>query len=277
MDETTRKKALHKREKMAYLIGYPAKWKTYDFPVDRSSYAKNILAASAHDQHYQLGKVGKAVDRTEWHMSPATVNAYYHPLMNHMVFPAAILQPPFYDVKSSVGVNLGGMGMIVGHELTHGFDDQGAQFAANGSLQNWWSPSVAQKFNAKKQCVIDQYSAYEVLPGVKVNGKLTLGENIADLGGVKMAYKAFKAAQSQSSERLVADGYSEEQQFFLAVGLAWCSKRRDKFARMLVNVDPHSPPKFRVIGSLSNMPEFAEAFSCKAETPMNPKNKCEVW
>ncbi len=277
MDAATKAKALEKRKKMAYLIGYPANWKTYDFVVERGAYAKNMLAGRAHEQHYQLGKVGKAVDRNEWFMSPATVNAYYHPLMNHMVFPAAILQPPFYDVKSTTGVNLGAMGMIVGHELTHGFDDQGSQFAASGRLENWWSPAVAKKFKIKTQCVVDQYAKYEVLPGVKVNGKLTLGENIADHGGVKLAYQAFKQAQEGASERLVADGHTEEQQFFLAVGQAWCSKSRDKIARMLVNVDPHSPPKFRVIGSLSNMPEFSEAFSCKPSAPMNPPDKCTVW
>lgn len=217
MDEGTRKRAHEKLSKMAYLIGYPDKWKSYDFPIE-GSYAQNVLAARAFDLSRELAKVGKPVDREEWHMTPPTVNAYYHPLYNHMVFPAGILQPPFYGQNQSLAVNLGGMGMVVGHELTHGFDDQGSQFDANGNLHNWWAPEVREKFSAKTSCVEEQYASYEAVPGLKLNGKLTLGENIADNAGVMLAFEAFQRMRENANERVVADGFTEEQQFFLATG-----------------------------------------------------------
>ena len=277
MDEATRKLAEQKLGMMAYLIGYPDKWKTYDFPVTRDNYAANAIAADRFQVAYEMSKLGVPVDRTEWMMSAPTVNAYYNPSMNHMVFPAGILQPPFYDPKASAAVNLGGMGMIVGHELTHGFDDQGSQYDGNGSLKNWWSPAVAKNFDAKKQCVIDQYHGYEPLPGVHVNGKLTLGENIADMGGVKMAFEAYRAMRKAAKQKVLAGGFTEDQQFFLAVGQAWCTKVRDASARLRVKTDPHSPPQFRVHGALSNLPAFGEAFQCAKGTPMNRDNMCTVW
>jgi len=276
MSDKTKKKALEKRQMMAYLIGYPDKWRNYNFPIDAQNYVANVLAARKAKQNFELNKVGKPMDRNEWQMSAATVNAYYHPLKNHMVFPAAILQRPFYDVKASDAVNLGAMGMIVGHELTHGFDDSGSQFSGAGKLENWWQPSDAKNFNGKKQCVIDKYNNYEVLPGVHVNGKLTLGENIADTGGVKLAYMAYKKRRAGKTP-VVAGGFTEDQQFFLAIGQAWCNKSREARARMLIKVDPHSPPRFRVRGAVSSMPEFARAFSCKKGTVMNPKKRCTVW
>lgn len=274
MDATTRARAHEKLEAMAYLVGYPARWKSYDFPIDATAYAKNALAARAFDVARELRKVGTAVDRDEWQMTPPTVNAYYDPQRNHMVFPAGILQPPMYDVKFAVPVNLGAIGMVVGHELTHGFDDEGSQYDAAGNLKNWWEPAVGERFKQKTSCVARQYSAYEPLPGLKVNGELTLGENIADMGGVKLAFHAYRAMRKDASDRVTAGGYSEDQQFFLAMGQAWCAKYRPEAEKLLVKTNPHSPPRFRVQGPLSNMPEFAQAFAC---TPPPAEQTCSVW
>jgi putative endopeptidase len=262
---------------MEYLIGYPNKWKSYDFAIDPKSYASNALASHAFELKRDLGKVGKPVDRQEWQMSPPTVNAYYDPQKNHMVFPAGILQPPFYSAKAAVPVNSGAIGMVVGHELTHGFDDEGSKFAGDGNLTDWWEPEASEKFKTKTQCVDEQYAAYETLPGVKLNGKLTLGENVADGGGVMLAFRAYRELRKNAPTVTVADGFTEDQQFFLAVGQAWCSKQTPEVARMLAQVDPHSPPKFRVNGSLANLPEFAKAFSCAEGTPMHPAKACKIW
>jgi putative endopeptidase len=273
MDATTRARAHAKLDAMAYLIGYPGKWKSYDFEIDARAYAANALRARAFDLARELRKVGTTVDRGEWQMSPPTVNAYYDPQRNHMVFPAGILQPPMYDVKFSLPVNLGAIGMVVGHELTHGFDDEGSQYDAKGNLENWWEPAVNASFKAKTGCVARQYSGYE-LQGLKINGELTLGENIADLGGIKLAFQAYRALRRDATDRVTASGYDEDQQFFLATGQAWCAKARPEVERLRLKTDPHSPPRFRVQGPLSNLPEFAEAFSCK--TPPGEQT-CSVW
>lgn len=277
MSPETKAKAREKLKAMAYLIGYPKKWHTYDFEPKAKHLLDNALAARVADQQRKLRKVGKPVDREEWHMTPPTVNAYYNPQINHMVFPAGILQPPFFSPKAGIPVNLGGMGMVVGHELTHGFDDQGAQFDASGNLANWWTQSDETRFKAKTDCVAEQYGAYETLPGVKLNGKLTLGENIADGGGVKLAFYAYRGMRKGAEEVVKAGGFSEDQQFFLGVGQAWCFKQSDEMARLRAQVDPHSPAHFRVNGPLSNLPEFAAAFSCQEGTPMRRKNACDVW
>ncbi len=277
MDAATKARASEKLKAMAYLIGYPKKWKTYDFDVSPQSYLQDSLAASAWELKRELGKVGQPLDREEWQMTPPTVNAYYDAQMNHMVFPAGILQPPFYNPKASVAVNLGGMGMVVGHELTHGFDDQGSQFDAQGNLANWWTEQDNSRFHTKTACVADQYGQYETVPGVKLNGKLTLGENIADGGGVKLAFYAYRAMRKGAPEVVKADGFTEDQQFFLGVGQAWCYKQSDELARLRAQTDPHSPARFRVDGSLADLPEFAAAFSCAAGTPMHPANACSVW
>ncbi len=277
MDEKTREKSLMKLKMMEYLIGYPAKWRSYDFKVDRKSYATNALAAYAFEQKRIMAKIGKPVDRGEWLMNVPDVNAYYEASRNQMVFPAGILQPPFYDVKAASYVNLGAIGMVVGHELTHGFDDEGSQFAGNGNLENWWQPEIRKKFEEKTSCVVSQYSAYEALPGLKVKGELTLGENIADLGGIKLAFQAYRNSRKGAASTAVADGFSEDQQFFLAAGQAWCAKGRDEYMSMLVQTDPHSPPKFRVNGSVTSMPEFGQAFSCSEGSPMRPAKACSVW
>lgn len=276
MDDETKKLAREKLEAMTFHIGYPDKWRKYTFEVG-DSFAANALASRVFETHRDLNKIGKPVDRGEWAMSPPTVNAYYNPLKNEMVFPAGILQPPFFDVNAAVPVNMGGMGMVVGHELTHGFDDQGSQFAADGNLKNWWQPEVAEAFKARTQCVAEQYANYEAVPGLKLNGNLTLGENIADIGGVELAFKAYRSMRADAPERVVADGFSEDQLFFLAVGQAWRTNVRDEIARMYVQVDPHSPPRWRVNGSLANVSAFAEAFACEPGTTMRPVNACTVW
>jgi putative endopeptidase len=277
MDEPTRARAADKLTNMAYLIGYPEQWKSYDFEVSRTAHAQNVLRGRAFELKRDLAKVGQAVDPKEWQMSPPTVNAYYDAQLNHMVFPAGILQPPFYDVKSGDPVNLGAIGMVVGHELTHGFDDEGSQYDAKGNLENWWSPEVSKRFKEKTACVAKQYSSYEALPGLNVNGDLTLGENIADMGGVKLAFEAYRALRKDAPEKILAGGFTEDQQFFLAVGQAWCAKYRPEYERLMVQVNPHSPPRFRIRGPLSNLPEFAEAFTCPAGSAMQAKNLCSVW
>ncbi len=276
MDGETRTRAQAKLQQMAFLIGYPDKWKTYDFEVDAKSYAGNLIAARGFETRRDLGKVGKTVDRNEWQMSPPTVNAYYDAQRNHMVFPAGILQPPFYGVGFATAVNLGGIGMVIGHELTHGFDDEGSQFDGRGNLENWWAPATQKQFEGRTGCVATQYSGYEPLSGARLDGKLTNGENIADLGGLKLAMAAFRELR-KGAEPIEADGFTEEQMFFLANGQSWCTKMREEMVRMRVKTDPHSPPKFRVNGAVVNLPEFAQAFRCKQGAPMNPKDRCVVW
>jgi putative endopeptidase len=276
MDDATKAKARDKLKAMAYLIGYPPRWKNYDFPVT-AIYGDNVLAGAAWQFKDELSKVGKPVDREEWQMTAPTVNAYYDGQHNHMVFPAGILQPPFYDPKASVPVNLGAMGMVVGHELTHGFDDEGSQYNKEGNLENWWSPSVLKTFNEKGKCVEDQYSAYEPIPGVKLNGKLTEGENIADVGGMKLAFRAYRSLRASAPTEVIADGYTEDQQFFISTGQIWCSKYTDEETTRLASIDPHSHPRFRVNGPMSQLPEFADAFQCKVGSKMVAKKKCSIW
>jgi len=277
MDATTKARAAEKLKSLAYLIGYPKKWKSYGFAIKPKNFVENALAARAWHLHERLEKVGKPLDREEWGMTPPTVNAYYNAQLNHMVFPAGILQPPFFNPAASVPVNLGGMGMVVGHELTHGFDDKGAKFDDKGNLANWWSDQDVIRFKAKTDCISDQYGQYETLPGVKLNGQLTLGENIADSGGVKLAFAAYRAMRKDASPKLDASGFNEDQQFFLGVGQSWCYKQSDEMARLRAQTDPHSPSRFRVNGPLSNSPEFAAAFSCGEGTPMRRPNACTVW
>ncbi len=279
MDEETRKHALEKLATFAPHIGYPSKWKKYDFKVQKGQYFANALAGSRWDMNWRMSRIGKPVDREEWGMFPQTVNAYYNPTKNEIVFPAAILQPPFFSAKASIPVNLGAIGMVIGHELTHGFDDEGSQFAPDGNLKKWWSEDAVKKFQAKTSCIDKQYSQYEPLPGLKLNGKLTLGENIADNGGAVLAYRAYKALRKDAPETVVADGFTEDQQFFLGVGQIWCFKGREESIKRRVVTDPHSHGKFRVIGPLTNMPEFGKAFGCKVGAKMRPpaEQVCKIW
>jgi putative endopeptidase len=276
MDAATKAKAKQKAAAMAYHIGYPAKWKTYAFKIDPKAYASNVQAARREHLVRQYAKIGKPVDRTEWDMTPPTVNAYYNPVHNKMVFPAGILQTPFYQVDHSIAVNLGGIGMVIGHELTHGFDDQGAQFDAVGNLVNWWQPETEKQFKQRTKCVIDQYSKYPA-GGATLNGGLTAGENIADIGGVKLALAAYRSLRAKAADTMVADGFTEDQQFFLSFGQTWCSKMRPEYEAKLVATDPHSPPRWRVNGVLADTPDFAKAFRCKLGATLRPKNACVVW
>jgi putative endopeptidase len=276
MAAATKQAAKTKMQQMTNMIGYPDAWQTYDVVLDPASYTKNVMALYAAWTKKALGKVGKPLDRSEWAMSAAMVNAYYDPAFNQMVFPAGILQPPFFAESNRPAVNYGAIGYVMGHELTHGFDDQGSQYDGAGIVTNWWDQSTASQFAQKGQCVVDQYNAYEVLPGVFVDGALCLGENIADMGGVAVAFKASRTQRGTAPDRPVA-GFTEDQQFFLSVGQVWCAKARDEYMTGAVHADPHSPAKFRVNGALSNLPEFAAAFSCAPGSKMNPTKQCSVW
>jgi putative endopeptidase len=277
MDAQTKTKAHEKLKAMSYQIGYPRKWRSYTFKLDPKSWGANALAGRKFERQRQLAKIGKPVDKDDWEMTAPAVNAYYQPSLNGMVFPAGILQPPFYSVDFSVPVNLGGMGVVVGHELTHGFDDQGSQYDAVGNLVNWWAPETEKKFKERTQCVKDQYSQYTIAGGTKLNGGLTAGENIADIGGVKLALAGYRALRSAAPDTVVADGFTEDQQFFLGFGQAWCAKLRPELEKYLATVDPHSPAKWRVNGTLSATPEFARAFRCTAGKKMVPAKQCAVW
>ncbi len=277
MDPKTKARAAKKLDTIAFQIGYPSKWRTYDFEVDPKTFVANDLAATRWEVARHLGKIGKPLDKDDWQMSPPDVDAYADPQKALMVFPAGILQPPFFSKSSAPAVNLGGIGMVIGHELTHHFDDQGSEFTETGNVENWWLPEDKAKFDAKGTCVADQYSGYESIPGVKLNGRLTLGENIADIGGVKMAFAAYRKLRAGATETQVADGFSEDQQFFLGFGQAWCAKIRPETARTMAQIDPHSDARFRVNGPLADTPEFAAAFQCKPGAPMHPKDACQVW
>jgi endothelin-converting enzyme/putative endopeptidase len=279
MDAATRRKAEEKLSAIANKVGYPGRWRSYEgLEPARDSWFRSILAAEAFETRRQLAKIGRPVDRQEWLMTPPSVNAYYQPALNEMVFPAGILQPPFFNPGAPDAVNYGAIGAVVGHELTHGFDDQGRQYDAAGNLRDWWSPAVAEEFERRAACLVKQYGEYEAAPGAKLDGELTLGENIADLGGAKLAFAAHRAASERAPASALA-GFTPDQQFFVGLAQAWCSKTREPFARMLAGTDPHSPPRHRVNGSLANLPGFAAAFRCQAPSPMArpPEKRCEVW
>jgi putative endopeptidase len=271
MDEPTKKAALEKLAAFTVKIGYPEKWRDYStLRVDRGPFVLNELRAENFESKRQLNKIGKPVDRTEWGMTPPTVNAYYNPKMNEIVFPAGILQPPFFYAKADDAVNYGGIGCVIGHEMTHGFDDQGRQYDKVGNLTDWWSPQSAEEFKKRSDAIVQQYNEYEPLPGLHVNGALTEGENIADVGGVKLAYAALQKALDQHPEERdkKIDGFTPEQRFFLSFAAIWRSKIRDEDQKLRLNTDPHSPAQFRVNGPLSDLPEFQKAFNVPDGAPM---------
>ncbi|MGD8377286.1 MAG: M13 family metallopeptidase [Acidobacteriota bacterium] len=279
MDDTTRQRAVEKEEAIGNKIGYPDKWRDYSsMTITPDSYFDNSVAAIEFEFDRQAKKIGNPVDPDEWGMTPQQVNAYYNPLLNEIVFPAGILQPPFFHKDFPAAMNYGGIGGVIGHELTHGFDDQGRKFAPDGQLREWWEPEVAEKFQEQAQCVSDLYSGFEVEPGVNVNGDLTLGENIADIGGLKEAYAAYKLweARNGNPEPFV-EGLTNEQLFFVAWSQVWCTVGSDEYFRLQVTTDPHSPGQFRAVGPVTQHPAFAEAFACEPDTPMNPAEKCQVW
>ncbi|MGH9679603.1 MAG: M13 family metallopeptidase, partial [Candidatus Acidiferrales bacterium] len=264
MGPATRKQALEKLAAVTRKIGYPDKWRDYSaLSVDRGPFALNLMRGSQFEFKRDLDKIGKPVDRTEWDMSPPTVNAYYNPEMNEIVFPAGILQPPFFDPNADDASNYGAMGAVIGHEMTHGFDDEGRQYDKNGNLKDWWTPEDASKFNVEAAKVVKQFDGYTVIDSsTHVNGKLTLGENIADFGGLTVAYGALEKALGNGPRKKI-DGFTPEQRFFLAWAQVWRELDRPAYARMLVNADVHAPAKWRVDGPLSNMPEFKAAWGCK--------------
>ena len=279
MGDATRKQAIVKLDAFLNKIGYPDKWRDYSaLQVDRGSYVDNRSRANAFEKRRDLNKIGKPVDRMEWGMSPPTVNAYYNPQINEIVFPAGILQPPFFDAEADDAFNYGGMGAVIGHEMTHGFDDQGRQFDSTGNLANWWTDDDLKAFKERAKCVIDQFSSFEVEKGLNENGNLVVGESIADLGGLVVAYAAFQKAM-EGKPRVDIGGFSPEQRFFLGYARNWATNTRPELARLLVNTNPHPLPKFRVNGPLSNMPQFAQAFACKAGDAMvrAEKDRCQIW
>jgi putative endopeptidase len=276
MTAATRKQALVKLKAITNKIGYPDHWRDYSsVAIKRDDPLGNSYRADEFEFERQLAKIGKPLDRLEWGMTPPTVNAYYDPQMNNINFPAGILQPPFYDNKMDDAVNFGGIGMVIGHELTHGFDDEGRQFDAEGNLKDWWTAADAKEFEQRAACVADEYASMTVIPGVHVNGKLTLGENTADNGGVRIALMALLNTIGNDAKKI--DGFTPEQRFFLSFGQVWCANERDEAVRLQVQTDPHSPPKLRVNGVVQNMPEFQKAFSCKPAQPMVKANACRVW
>ncbi|HZX42300.1 MAG TPA: M13 family metallopeptidase, partial [Myxococcaceae bacterium] len=279
MDASTKARAREKVRAVFDKIGYPDKWKTYDGLVtDRGTFLGNHLRSMAYENARDLKKIGKPLDRGLWLITPPTVNAYYEPSLNEIVFPAGILQPPFFNKEATDPVNFGAMGMVVGHELTHGFDDEGRQFDAKGNLTDWWTPESAKAFVERVDCVKKQFDGYVAIDDVHLNGALTLGENVADLGGLKLAFAAMQAYAKEHPERAAPPSrFSPEQQFFLGEAQAWCTNVRPEEARRRVTVDPHSPPRFRVNGPLSNLPQFQQAFGCKAGDRMVAQNRCEVW
>jgi len=279
MSDPTRKLAIVKLDAFLNKIGYPDKWRDYSsLKVDRASYLNNRFHANAFAKRRDLNKIGKPVDKTEWGMSPPTVNAYYNPQINEIVFPAGILQPPFFDADADDAFNYGGMGSVIGHEMTHGFDDQGSQFDSTGNLANWWTDTDKKAFTERAQCIIDQFSSFEVEKGLFENGKLVTGESIADLGGLVVAYAAYQKSM-EGKPRVTIDGFTPEQRFFLGYARGWANNIRPEFARLLVNIDPHPLAKFRVNGPLANMPQFAAAFQCKTGDTMvrDETKRCQIW
>jgi len=280
MSDPTKQTAEAKLHLVANKIGYPDHWRDYStLMIVRGDAVGNALRAADFENKRELNKIGKPVDRGEWGMSPPTVNAYYNPSMNDINFPAGILQAPFYDPHATDAVIYGHIGAVVGHELTHGFDDEGSQFDGSGNLSGWWSADDRKKFDAMADCEVQEYGNFTVLGDVKLNGKLELGENTADNGGLRLAYLAFLADAKRKGINLNAkqDGYTPLQQFFLAFGQNWCGNLRPERIRLLVQTDPHSINQFRANGVVQNLPAFGEAFGCKVGQPMMPINACHIW
>jgi putative endopeptidase len=272
MSDATKAKAIEKWSSFMPKIGYPEKWREWSgLQVSHDDYLGNVIAALKFNTAWQFGKIGKPVDRTEWGMTPQTVNAYYNPLQNEIVFPAAILQPPFFDAKADPALNYGGIGAVIGHEMTHGYDDQGAQFDAKGNKNKWWTDADLKGFQSRTGKLVDQFSAYKGIEDIAINGKLTLGENIADLGGINVAFDALHKALADDptyKPDTKVDGYTEDQRFFMNWANVWRRAFKPEEAKVRLNTDPHSPANFRAIGAPSNMPAFAQAFTCKVGDPM---------
>ena len=278
MGPETRAQATAKLQAFAVKIGYTDRWRDYSaLKIDRRSYAENVVRASEFDFARRLNKIGKPVDRTEWGMTPPTVNAYNNSNMNEIVFPAGIMQPPFYDPNADDAVNYGGMGAVIGHEITHGFDDHGSKFDGKGNLKDWWTPEDLKNFQSRAKCVSDQFDGYVVDGDLHENGKLVLGESIADLGGLAIAYAAYEKSLAGKPRPPDRDGFTSEQRFFLGWAQVWGANERLEYARLMANTNPHPLGRFRANGPLSNMAEFAKAFGCKHGEAMVREQACKIW
>ncbi len=277
MSAPTKQKALEKLHSIVNKIGYPDKWRDYSsVQVNPKDFVGNVERTTVFESKRQLGKIGKPLDRGEWNMSPPTVNAYYDPQMNDINFPAGVLQPPLYDPKMDDAPNYGNTGGTIGHELTHGFDDEGRQFDAQGNLKDWWTKQDAENFTSRAQCIVDQYAQYTIVDDIKINSKLTEGEDVADLGGLILAWMAWKD-QTKNKELTSIQGFTPEQRFFIGYAQWACENNRPENLRVSAVTNPHSPGKYRVNGLMVNLPEFEKAFSCKAGQPMVKENRCRVW
>ncbi|HYA22743.1 MAG TPA: M13 family metallopeptidase [Terriglobales bacterium] len=281
MTPDTKKQAKIKLEAIRNKIGYPDQWRDYTkLTVVRGDLLGNFFRANDFESKRDIAKISKPLDRKEWGMTPPTVNAYYSGSYNEIVFPAGILQPPFFDKKMDDAVNFGGIGLVIGHELTHGFDDQGRKYDPQGNLRDWWTEQDGKEFEKRVSCIADEYSGFTAVDDLKLNGRLTLGENTADNGGARISFNALEHVIAEDKTGNAAkpiDGFTPEQRFFLGFARVWCEKQRPEFARMRVSVDPHSPGKYRVDGVVENMPEFQKAWGCKAGQPMVAANACRVW
>jgi putative endopeptidase len=280
MTEETKKQAELKLDDFRQKIGYPDKWRDYSkLQVTRTNFVTDLDRSAAFEFNYDLNKMGKPVDEKEWEMTPPTVNAYYDPPLNDINFPAGILQPPFYDFSKDPAVNFGGIGVVIGHEMTHGFDDEGSKYDGKGNVRNWWTPADRSAFDQRTDCEVKEYSSFEPVPGVHLNGKLTLGENTADNGGIHIAWQALLATLAQEGKSIddKIDGYTEAQRYFISFAQVWCENRSDQYARVAAKTDPHSPGRFRANGTLQNFDEFGKAFGCHTGQPMMPENACRVW
>ncbi|MEO8711337.1 MAG: M13 family metallopeptidase, partial [Parafilimonas sp.] len=278
MSDSTKKVAVDKLHAFIKKIGYPDKWREYNVSIDKNKFYDNIISCSEDDYQYNLKKLGKPVDRTEWGMTPPTINAYYNPTFNEIVFPAGILQFPFFDVNADDAINYGGIGMVIGHEMTHGFDDQGSQYDKEGNLKNWWSHNDSLQFVARTKNIINQFNGYTMLDTMHINGSLTTGENSADLGGLNIAYDAFKMTK-EGQDTTKIDGFTPDQRFFISFAQIWRSKAKPELERMLINEDPHSPPKYRVNGPLSNFEPWYKAFNVQPGDKMYKQDsaKVKIW
>jgi len=272
MDEPTRDAARAKLDRMTYLVGYPDRWRSYDFAIG-PAFASNVQAATRFELARQLAKIGKPVDRDEWQMTPQTVNAYYDPLLNEFALPAGVLQPPLFAVTYHPAANFGATGAgTIGHEITHGFDDEGSEFDGNGTMHDWWTPATQQGFTDASRCVVEQYGKYEPAPGLHLDGKLTAGENIADAGGVTIAFVAYQTYKAHHAVVPAVDGFTDDQLFFLSYAQSWCAKLTPGAIETMVRSNPHAPPQYRVEGVVANEPAFAAAFKCPP-----PAKPCTVW
>lgn len=279
MSQATKEQALAKLKGVTNKIGYPEEWRDYSsVRIVKGELVSDDQRAREFDIHRNLAKIGQPVDRAEFNMTPPTVNAYYSPLENNINFPAGILQPPFYTAGADMAVNFGGIGAVIGHELTHGFDDQGRRYDADGNLRDWWTQQDADEFKQRVDCIVNEYSRFSPIEGANINGRLTLGENGADNAGIRLAFMALLGGlENGTVDKGKLDGYTPQQRFFLGYAQIWCENQRPESLRNRVRTDPHSPGRFRVLGVLQNMPEFATAFGCSAGQPMVSANACRVW